>query len=103
MEALEFEPSKFKANKRAFDIEVDSLVTITQKMHYKREGFETNLNQDEQQAILDILKIGTPAGGARPKSIIAYNEKTRQVKSGLTNASKEFKHWLIKLDTVSDI
>jgi serine/threonine-protein kinase HipA len=103
MGALEFEPSQFKVNKRAFDIEVDSLVAITQKMLNKREGFEANLNIDEQQAMMDILKIGTSAGGARPKAIIAYNEKTGQVKSGQTNAPKGFEHWLIKLDTVSDV
>ncbi|MFM9826116.1 type II toxin-antitoxin system HipA family toxin [Flavobacterium sp.] len=103
MGALEFEPSQLKPNKKAFDIEIDSLVTISQKMLSKREGFETNLNEDEQQAMLDILKIGTSAGGARPKAIIAYNEKTGQVKSGQTNAPKGFEHWLIKLDTVSDV
>jgi serine/threonine-protein kinase HipA len=103
MGALEFEPSQFKANKRAFNIEVDSLVNLTQKMLEKREGFETNLNKDEQQAVIDILKIGTSAGGARPKAIIAYNEKTGQVKSGQTNAPQGFEHWLIKLDTVSDV
>lgn len=103
MGALEFEPSQFKANKRAFDIEVNSLVTISQKMLQKREAFETNLDKDEQQAMADILKIGTSAGGARPKAIIAYNEKTGQVKSGQTNAPRGFEHWLIKLDTVSDV
>lgn len=103
MGALEFEPSQFKSTKKAFDIEVDSLVNITQKMLTKREGFQTNLNEDQQQAMLDILKIGTSAGGARPKAIIAYNEKTGQVKSGQTNAPRDFEHWLIKLDTVSDI
>ena len=103
MGALEFEPSQFKATKRAFNIEVDSLVNLTQKMLEKREGFETNLNKDEQQAVIDILKIGTSAGGARPKAIIAYNEKTGQVKSGQTNAPQQFEHWLIKLDTVSDV
>ncbi len=103
MGALEFEPSQFKFNKRAFDVEVDSLVAITQKMLSKRQGFEANLNQDEQQAMMDILKIGTSAGGARPKAIIAYNEKTGQVKSGQTTAPKGFEHWLIKLDTVSDV
>ena len=103
MGALEFEPSQFKATKRAFNIEVDSLVNLTQKMLEKREGFETNLNKDEQQAVIDILKIGTSAGGARPKAIIAYNEKTGQVKSGQTNAPQGFEHWLIKLDTVSDV
>lgn len=103
MGALEFEPSQFKTNKRAFDIEVDSLVNISQKMLEKREGFETNLSEDEQKAMLDILKIGTSAGGARPKAIIAYNEKTGLVKSGQTNAPKGFEHWLIKLDTISDV
>jgi serine/threonine-protein kinase HipA len=103
MGALEFEPSQFKSTKKAFDIEVDSLVNITQKMLTQREGFQTNLNEDEQQAMLDILKIGTSAGGARPKAIIAYNEKTGQVKSGQTNAPRDFEHWLIKLDTVSDV
>lgn len=103
MGALEFEPSQLKVNKRAFDIEVDELLQMSQKMLTKREAFETNIAKDEQQAMLDILKIGTSAGGARPKAIIAYNEKTGQVKSGQTQAPKGFEHWLLKLDTVSDV
>ena len=103
MGALEFEPSQLKPNKRAFDVEVANLIAISQKMLSKRVGFETNLTEDEQSAMLDILKIGTSAGGARPKAIIAYNEKTGQVKSGQTEAPKGFEHWLIKLDTVSDV
>lgn len=103
MGALEFEPSQLKPSKRAFDIEIDSLISISQKMLLKREDFQTNLSEDEQKAMLDILKIGTSAGGARPKAIITYNEKTGQVKSGQTTAPKGFEHWLIKLDTVSDI
>ncbi|MEZ7500437.1 type II toxin-antitoxin system HipA family toxin [Flavobacterium sp. Arc3] len=102
MGALEFEPTQLKASKKAFDIEIDSLIGISQKILNKREGFEANLNEDEEQAMLDILKVGTSAGGARPKAIIAYNEKTGQVKSGQTTAPKGFEHWLIKLDTVSD-
>lgn len=103
MGALEFEPSQLKTTKRAFDIEVDNLIRISQKMLSKRDRFETNLSEDEQLAMLDILKIGTSAGGARPKAIIAFNEKTGQVKSGQTSAPKGFEHWLLKLDTVSDI
>ncbi|MCA1760622.1 MAG: HipA domain-containing protein, partial [Bacteroidales bacterium] len=47
--------------------------------------------------------MGTSAGGARPKAVIAYNEKTGEVKSGQTKAPKDFEHWLIKLDGVNDI
>ena len=103
MGALEFEPSQLTINKKAFDIEIDNLISLSQKMLSKREGFETNLSEKDQNAMLDILKIGTSAGGARPKAIIAYNEKTGQVKSGQTIAPQGFEHWLIKLDTVSDV
>ncbi|MBU0942315.1 MAG: type II toxin-antitoxin system HipA family toxin [Bacteroidetes bacterium] len=103
MGALEFEPSQLTVNKKAFDIEIDNLISLSQKMLSKREGFETNLSEKDQNAMLDILKIGTSAGGARPKAIIAYNEQTGQVKSGQTLAPKGFEHWLIKLDTVSDV
>ena len=102
MGALEFEPSELKITKRAFNIELDGLVQAAQKMLGNRVVFETNLTKDENEAMLDILKIGTSAGGARPKAIIAYNEKTGQVKSGQTLAPKGFMHYLIKLDGVSD-
>tara|TARA_R110002050_G_scaffold252628_1_gene390852 strand:+ start:7999 stop:9303 length:1305 start_codon:yes stop_codon:yes gene_type:complete len=102
MGALEFEPSELKVVKRTFNIEMDCLVEAAQNMLGKRQNFETNLAKDENQAMMEILKIGTSAGGARPKAIIAYNEKTGQVKSGQTLAPNGFEHWLIKLDGVSD-
>ena len=52
---------------------------------------------------MEIVRIGTSAGGARPKAVIAYNEKTGEVRSGQTAALKGFRHWLLKLDGVSDI
>ena len=103
MGALEFEPILMKENRRTFSVEIDSLVDISQKLLKTKESFSTNLNEDEEKAILDILKIGTSAGGARPKAVIAYNEKTGEVRSGQTTAPKGFEHWLIKLDGVSDI
>jgi serine/threonine-protein kinase HipA len=103
MGALEFEPATLSSAKKSFDVEVSSLVEIAQKMLTKREQFETNLQKQDEQAIRNILKIGTSAGGARPKAVIAYNEKTGNVKSGQTIAPKGFEHWLIKLDGVSDI
>ncbi|MBU1013899.1 MAG: type II toxin-antitoxin system HipA family toxin [Bacteroidetes bacterium] len=102
MGALEFEPAQLKATKQAFTIEIKSLVDMAQKMLSKREEFETNLQADEQKAMMEILKIGTSAGGARPKAVIAYNQKTGEVKSGQAKAPKGFEHWLIKLDGVGD-
>lgn len=103
MGALEFEPAVLKESKRTFSVEIDSLIATAQKMLNQREAFTTNLNKDEEQAVLEILKIGTSAGGARPKALITWNEKTGEVKSGQTKAPKGFEHWLIKLDGVSDV
>jgi serine/threonine-protein kinase HipA len=103
MGALEFEPASLPENKRTFSIEIDSLVDIARQMLAKKELFVSNLHKDEEKAMFEILKIGTSAGGARPKAVIAWNEKTGEVKSGQTNAPRGFEHWLIKLDGVSDI
>ncbi|MDM1086744.1 MULTISPECIES: type II toxin-antitoxin system HipA family toxin [Myroides] len=56
-----------------------------------------------EDVMLDVLKMGTSAGGARPKAIIAYNKKTGKVKSGQTLAEDGFEHWLIKFDEISDV
>ena len=101
MGALEFEPVMLKQN-NAFNVELDGLVDTARHILDDRYQFETNIDADEKQAIKEILRIGTSAGGARPKAIIAYNSKTGQVKSGQTNAPKGFEHWLIKLDGVHD-
>lgn len=103
MGALEFEKAILPEHKRTFSVEIDSLVDIAKRILSKREAFQTNIKKDEEKAMMEILKIGTSAGGARPKAVIAYNEKTGEVKSGQTIAPKGFEHWLIKLDGVSDI
>lgn len=104
MGALEFEPAKkFNEQKGSFNLEISSLIEIAQKMLSKKEDFSTNLKKDEEAALKAILKIGTSAGGARPKALIAYNEKTGVVKSGQSNVPKGFEHWLLKLDGVSDV
>jgi serine/threonine-protein kinase HipA len=103
MGALEFEPSTIKENIRTFSVELDSLVNIAQRMLATKEAFHTNLQKEDENALMEILKIGTSAGGARPKAVIAYNEKTAEVKSGQTRVPQGFEHWLIKLDGVSSV
>ena len=99
--ALEFEPAQLKTSKNTFAIEISGLIDIAQKMLTDREDFETNLNKEEQRAMHDILKVGTSAGGVRPKALIAYNRKTTDIRSGQTKVPKGYEHWLIKLDGVS--
>lgn len=101
MGALEFEPAGLRAGKNTFAVEVSSLVEVAKKILSKRESFEINVSADDERAMKELLKIGTSAGGARPKAVIAYNKKTKEVRSGQTRTPKGFEHWLIKLDGVS--
>lgn len=101
--AIEFEPTTLKQKSNTSKIEMDSLVDVAQQMLQNREDFQTNINKDYEQAVKQLITIGTSAGGARPKAVIAYNRKTKEIRSGQTNAPKGFEHWLIKLDGVSEI
>ncbi|WP_335976153.1 type II toxin-antitoxin system HipA family toxin [Gaetbulibacter jejuensis] len=102
MGALEFEPAQMKASKNTFSLELDSLIEVAKKMLSQRENFLTNIDKEQEKAMQEILKIGTSAGGARPKAVIAYNPKTKDIRSGQGNVAKGFEHWLLKLDGVSD-
>lgn len=101
MGALEFEPAKTKTATPSFALEISSLIDTAKKMLYKRDHFIGSLGSDERKAMIDILKIGTSAGGARPKAVIAYNPTTKEVRSGQGKIPKGFEHYLIKLDGVS--
>lgn len=103
MGALEIEPTILKQNVNTFSVEINSLVEIASKMLSKKEAFVANLKSEEEKAMREILKIGTSAGGAHPKAVIAYNEKTGEVRSGQTRAPEGFEHWLLKLDGVSEV
>ena len=103
MGALQFEPTTLNETKRTFAIEIDSLVDTARKLLSQKESFSTNLKADDEKAMLEILRIGTSAGGARPKAVIAYNEKTGEVRSGQSKVPLNFEHYLIKLDGVSDV
>lgn len=100
MGALEFEPAQAKGPDTATAVDMNSLVDMARKVLNARDGFTANLS--EEKALFDILKVGTSAGGARAKAVIAYNEKTGEVRSGQSKAPKGFSHWLLKFDGVSD-
>jgi serine/threonine-protein kinase HipA len=102
MGALEFNPVNPPTANNSTKVEIGSMVQIAQDILSERKTFATNLSAEEEKAMADILKIGTSAGGARAKAIIAYNPLTKEVKSGQTDAPAGFSHWLIKFDGVDD-
>jgi serine/threonine-protein kinase HipA len=102
MGALEFEPTTLPSAGSTHSLELSSLIETTMQLLKGKENFETHTDHDMQDILLDVLKMGTSAGGARPKAIIAYNENTGMIRSGQTLQDKGFEHWLIKFDGVND-
>lgn len=102
MGALEFEPASQPGNDTATKVEVAELIDLASKILGTREDFRGTLSNDDETALLNILKVGTSAGGARAKALIAYNLVTGEVRSGQTTAPKGFSHWLIKFDGIYD-
>jgi serine/threonine-protein kinase HipA len=106
MGALEFQPSSSANMEIAIDIELDRMVALVRDVIQRRNSLDTKLESNDdanQQALLDILVVGTSAGGARAKAVIAYNRVSGQILSGQAQAPPGFEHWLIKFDGASDI
>lgn len=97
MGALEFVPSRESYLEESSAIELDELVKTAARILSDKESFKTSL-QNNEKAILDILKTGTSAGGQRAKAIIAMNENTGEIRSGQVAAPDGFDYWLLKFD-----
>ena len=79
-------------------IEISHLTELAKEVLGKREKFQTKLIKNEDKSIFDILKVGTSAGGAKPKAIIAINKNMSEVRSGQVAAPEGFTYWLLKFD-----
>ncbi len=101
MGALEFQPATTSGASQDKKLDVQELVALASMAFASKETLDTRLTDVEgNQALLDILSVGTSAGGARAKAVIAFNPKTQEVRSGQLTLPKDFEHWLIKFDGV---
>jgi serine/threonine-protein kinase HipA len=99
--ALEFQPAQEPAVSGDTDLQVEALVRLANELLAERVEFVTELSEHpDEEAMKAILAVGSSAGGARPKALIAYNEATGQVRSGQVQVGDGFSHWLLKFDGV---
>ncbi|MBU1044574.1 MAG: HipA domain-containing protein [Candidatus Omnitrophica bacterium] len=102
MGALEFKPSHEPGGGVLKNINIESLVELASEILSKRNAFKASLAMPtRKKALHDILKVGTSAGGARAKAVIAWNPKTKEVRSGQIAAESGFSDWILKFDGVS--
>jgi serine/threonine-protein kinase HipA len=102
MGALEFQPALLGPPTERNTIEIAALVQLANRVLDERISLAGKLSgADDAQVIEDIIRVGTSAGGARAKAILAWNEETGEFRSGQVPASKGFTHWLMKFDGVA--
>ncbi|HOG43739.1 MAG TPA: type II toxin-antitoxin system HipA family toxin [bacterium] len=97
MGALEFEPAVM--TEKSNPVEVEDLVKLAQEILSSRKDFEADLSD---KGVHEIFRVGTSAGGARAKAVIAYNPSTGAVRSGQIDGLGGFEYWIIKFDGVND-
>lgn len=102
MGALEFAPAIGPGARQTTHIEVDRLVELASEIFTHRNNLQTSFAvKGGTEALRDILRVGTSAGGARAKAVIAWNPKTNEVRSGQVKAEQGFEYWLLKFDGIS--
>ncbi len=95
MGALEFQPTIGPDPAKSDELDLDQLTKLAQDVLNARKGIR--ISQDEE-AMAQIIRVGSSAGGARAKALIAWNEQTGDIRSGQVNAGEGYTYWLLKFD-----
>ena len=99
MGALEYVPDLGMKDIPDQSINIDDLAKLADKILLERE--DIHITADEE-VISQLLKIGTSAGGARAKALIAWNEETKDIRSGQVDAGSGYGYWLLKFGQIKN-
>lgn len=99
MGALEYAPAKDYGEVRDGSINIDALVKLASDILSERENIHVS---GDEQTMEQIINVGTSAGGARAKAIIAWNPETKDIRSGQIDAGTGYEYWLLKFDGVEN-
>ncbi len=109
MGALEFRPALRAGRDVAAAVDIADLVRLANEALARRVALATAPEPADPQAdparahaLRDILRVGTSAGGARAKAVVAWNPATGEFRSGQVDAPPGFEHWLLKFDGVAE-
>ncbi len=100
MGALEYQPTNSPFEDSSQPILIDELVSMAQKVLDSRD--QLHLNDHEQSSMAKLLQIGTSAGGARAKAVVAVNKDRTEIRSGQVSVPEGFEHFLLKFDGVEE-
>jgi serine/threonine-protein kinase HipA len=94
MGALQFKPARGPGTRRAIALHLSELVNTARKAVHG----DFDADGHARAALHQIIEVGTSAGGARAKAVIAWNRTTEEIRSGQLEAPPGFEYWLLKFD-----
>ncbi len=95
MGALEFQPDlESRDLSEPIALQVSDLAAVAKRVLEERQQISTNIDD----GIETLVTVGTSAGGAKAKAVIAVNDDTSDVLSGQANVPEGYVHWLLKFD-----
>lgn len=96
MGALEFHPIRGPRTRKSTAIKLSELVVAART---PLSG-QTRTREDLSEALSHLIAVGSSAGGARAKAVVALNPSTGELRSGQVSADPGFEQWILKLDGV---
>ena len=99
MGALEYVPASSEMSDIDENINVSEMVKFASDVLNQRKLI--TLNAQEKLTYSQLVQVGSSAGGARAKALIAWNEKTNEIRSGQLNLDEDYDYWLMKFDNVA--
>lgn len=100
MGALEYAPALRQVQTGNNKLELDSLINMAQQVLNQRAGISSQLHNPGSDDLTAILQVGTSAGGARAKALVAINKTRTEIRSGQVAAPEGFEHYLLKFDGI---
>ena len=98
MGALEYVPALGPEAGASEVLRLDALTELAERILSKRKRLHIHGDDD---AMAQIIRVGTSAGGARAKALIAWNEGTGDIRSGQITAGEGYGYWLLKFDGIA--
>lgn len=99
--ALEYHPAqKFQSNStQSIALDIHSLANLAQLVITQKEKLSQKLSDTHTRSeALNMIRIGSSAGGARSKALVATN-KEGKIFDGTIDHGVDYDYWLLKFDS----
>ena len=98
MGALEYEPSQ-EITTINETVDLDALTKLASEILSEKEQIHIEKNDN---MMAQLMECGSSVGGARAKTLIAWNPDTNDVRSGQVDAGQGYEYWLLKFDNIKN-